>query len=279
MDISGHELLWIAVTGLALLSALMASISFIWRGSARGPGSGLGQIGDAAAGGIFLGVGFLHLLPEAVFAVQAQGEEPLLIFVLAGATVLFLKVLDSLGGNGGARIQALIVTLILVTHMFLTGFAMGAEDSASILLVLFVALAVHKMAEAFAFGRLLARSTIAPWLGGILLLMFVAALPIGVVAAVFTTSTDSFASAYVPHLLAVGAGTFLHFGIGHSHLLASDGSGTSLVAKATGFALIAALVLLGGHAGEHTHRLTGEHLRTDTGVQDHQDHEGHAHDR
>ena len=83
----------------------------------------------------------------------------------------------------------------------------------------------------------------------------------------------------MPHLLAVGAGTFLHFGIGHSHLLASDGSGTSLVAKATGFALIAALVLLGGHAGEHTHRLTGEHLRTDTGVQDHQDHEGHAHDR
>jgi len=240
-------LLWFAVAGLALLSALVAGTSFVWRG-ANGQTSPLTRIGDAAAGGIFLGVGFLHLLPEAVYSVQAAGEEPLLVFVLAGATVLFLKVLDNLGGKGSAQIQTLIVTLVLVTHMFLTGFALGAEESASILLVLFVALAVHKLAEAFAFGRLLARSALAPWVIAILLVLFVVALPAGVIAAISSSATGGVAGSNVPYMLAIGAGTFLHFGIGQSHLLASDGSSEGLVARAIGFAIVAALVLAGGHA-------------------------------
>ncbi len=265
MDLSGQELLWFAATGLAVLSALVAGMSFVWRG-ASDQATPLTRIGDAAAGGIFLGVGFLHLLPEAVYSVQAADEEPLLVFLLAGATVLFLKVLDSLGGKGSSRIQTFILIIILVMHLFLTGFALGAEDSASILLVLFIALAVHKLAEAFAFGRLLARSAAAPWMVGILLLLFVVALPVGVLAAISTSATDGIANNNVPYMLAVGAGTFLHFGIGHSHLLASDGSSEGLVARALGFALVAALVLAGNHAHVYEDKsvqgLPGEHLHT-----------------
>ena len=261
LDFSGQDLLWFAATVLALLSALVAGLSFVWSGTSA-QSSPLTRIGDAAAGGIFLGVGFLHLLPEAIFSVQAAGEEPLLVFLLAGATVLFLKVLDSLGGKGSAQIQTLIVTLVLVTHMFLTGFALGAEQSTSILLVLLLALAVHKLAEAFAFGRLLARSALAPWIVVALLALFVVALPAGVFTAVASSATDGIASRTVPYMLAIGAGTFLHFGIGQSHLLASDGSSEGVIARAGGFLVVAALVFAGGHTHDYEHEAE-QHLHTE----------------
>lgn len=231
-----------ATAGLALISTVAGGLSLVGR-RAIGHGSPKGQLADAWAAGVFLGLGFLHMLPEAVHAFVVAGGNGRLIFLVAGLTLLLLLILGRVGGTGNARFHAIIVTAVLVLHMFLTGFALAAENAPGVIVMVFVALAIHKAVEAFAFGRLLARSPLDSWLAGLLLMVFVSALPAGVFTALTVARSMASAPAAIPMILAIGAGTFLHFGLNHSHLLGSDNGWQALGARIAGFLLMGGLAL------------------------------------
>jgi len=246
LNIPGSELLLGATAGLVLVSTVAASLSLVLRRSMR-RASPVGQLADSVAAGVFLGIGLVHMLPEAAHGFADAGGDGRLMFLVAGVTLLFLRAIDRLGGAESARLQALIVTGVLVVHTVLTGFALGAEDAHGAIVMMFAALAIHKAAEAFAFGRLLSRSALPAWLAGLLLIVFVGALPLGVIAALTIASAMSPGSIAVPLILAVGAGTFLHFGLNHSHLLGLDDDWRTLGARIAGFVLMAAFALFAGH--------------------------------
>ena len=235
-----------AAGGLTLIATLAATWSLV-RLPSRAPGSRVGRFADALASGVFLGVSLLHILPEALHEFVAQGGDGRLIFLVVGISLLLLRGLDRLGAGGGERVQIVIVTGVLVVHVFLTGFALGTEGTPATILVLFIALAIHKAVEAFAFGRLLARSAIPAWLAGVLIFVFVAALPTGVWAAVTATSILPREQSFVPLILAIGAGAFLHFGLSHTHLLGSSDGWRNLTGRIAGFALMAAFAFVPGH--------------------------------
>lgn len=246
MNFSGQELV-LGMTGmLVFVSTIAATLSLVWLRS-MGRASRVGQLADAASSGVFLGIGFLHMLPEAVLQFGAAGGDSRLIFLVAGLSLLFLLALDRLGGAGGTRVQVLMVTGVLVIHMFLTGFALGAEETHAAILVLFVALIIHKVAEAFAFGRLLARGPGPGWLSGLLIVLFVGALPLGVLAAMTAVDIGALGQTTVPLILAVASGTFLHFGLNHTHLLGSNVGWQCLGARMGGFALMAGFAFFVGH--------------------------------
>ena len=246
MTLSGHDLLFAAAGILSLIAMLAATWPLVRRRTSD-HASPLGQFADALASGVFLGVSLLHILPQALHEFVAEGGDGRLIFLVVGISVLLLRGLDRLGGGGGERVQILIVTGVLVLHVFLTGFALGTEGTRATILVLFLALAIHKAVEAFAFGRLLARTPISTRLGGALIFVFVAALPVGVWAAVTATRVLPQEQSFVPLILAIGAGTFLHLGLNHAHLPGASSGWRSLIGRMAGFALMAAFAFLPGH--------------------------------
>ena len=246
MNLSGQELLFGATAGLTLIATLAATWPLVRR-RASGQSSRFGQFADALASGVFMGVGLLHILPEALHEFAAEGGDGRLVFLVVGISLLLLRGLDRLGGGGGERAQIYIVTGVLVLHVFLTGFALGTQATRTTILVLFLALAIHKAVEAFAFGRLLARAPIPARLGGVLIFIFVAALPVGVWAAVTATRVLPLEQSFVPLVLAIGAGTFLHLGLNHAHLPGSSSGWRTLIGRIAGFAVMAAFAFLPGH--------------------------------
>ena len=246
LDLSGQELLFGATAGLTLIATLAAAWPLVLR-SGRGHASPLGQLADALASGVFLGVSLLHILPQALHEFVAEGGDGRLIFLVVGISLLLLRGLDRLGRGGGERAQVFIVTGVLVLHVFLTGFALGTEGTHATIFVLFLALAIHKAVEAFAFGHLLARAPISTRLGGALIFVFVAALPVGVWAALTATRALPQEQSFVPLVLAIGAGTFLHLGLNHAHLPGASNGWRTLIGRMAGFALMAAFAFLPGH--------------------------------
>lgn len=128
-------------------------------------------IGNACAGGIFLGVGLIHMLPDATqgFACllpqMAYPLAPLICAIGFGLFLLMEKVF--LGGSAavikGAGVAvnpltAYSLAIVLSVHSLIAGLALGAERTHGQALILLAAIMAHKGAAAFALGVTLHRS-------------------------------------------------------------------------------------------------------------------------
>ena len=119
------------------------------------------SLGNALAGGIFLGAGFIHLLPDAGETLEGVGAYPLAP-LLAAVGVVVLLLIDrvlfetSRGGaaaQGGGTTQPIYPVVLLVVlsiHSMIAGVALGlqAEVAASVLVML--GILFHKGSAAFA---------------------------------------------------------------------------------------------------------------------------------
>ncbi len=118
------------------------------------------SLGNALAGGIFLGAGFLHLLPEASETLEEVAEYPLAPLLAAvGVCVLLLidrVVLEAAhqSGAGGKRasgpIYPVVLLVILSTHSVVAGIALGLEPEIAASLLVLTAILCHKGSAAFA---------------------------------------------------------------------------------------------------------------------------------
>ena len=137
--------------------------------------------GDAFAGGVLGGAGLVHLLSGGAdeFRALAPALKYPLAFLLAGAGFLLILLIEAVivvdhpdpsvsllhvrSGNAGHEIghqcpaarphpAIYLLLLVLSIHSAIVGVALGAQRSASNALIVFIAIAAHKMMAGFALG-------------------------------------------------------------------------------------------------------------------------------
>ena len=119
------------------------------------------SLGNALAGGIFLGAGFLHLLPEASEALGDVMEYPLAPLLAAvGVCVLLLidrVLLETIrpadtGPSEETRqpIYPVVLLVVLSVHSVIAGIALGLEADLAASVLVMIAILCHKGSAAFA---------------------------------------------------------------------------------------------------------------------------------
>ena len=149
--IAGLAILAIAVVGGAipiLVARRQASLRYL-------------SLGNALAGGIFLGVGFVHLLPEADEALRRVFDYPLASLLAAlGVGLLLLVDRVVLEGRNSMLGQderptrrpfyAFVLLIVLSVHSAIAGMALGLQPEAAAVLVVMLGILFHKGSAAFA---------------------------------------------------------------------------------------------------------------------------------
>lgn len=117
------------------------------------------SLGNSLAGGIFLGAGFIHLLPEAAELLGSVVEYPLAPLLAAVGVALLLLidrvVLETRAGPDQDRaksrpIYPYVLLVILSIHSATAGVALGLQSEAVTSLLVIVAILCHKGSAGFA---------------------------------------------------------------------------------------------------------------------------------
>ena len=233
---------------LLLLSAVLVIVAIVAALPAFRPSAGWrwaeGKRAGQLSAGIFLGVGLLHMMPDAVHGFVQTGNGFAAPFLIAGSVMILLAWLEGHGGNRGAGVPPLLVVGVLTAHSLLAGASLGAMAGRSAMLILFVTLIAHKGAASFALAKLLSDSDLERRNSVVLQAIFVLALPIGAIAGAEALTLDQEWPLVIPTILALGGGTFLHFGTVHWHFSGERHAESTGWPTALGFALMAAVALL-----------------------------------
>ena len=184
------------------------------------------SLGNALAGGIFLGAGFLHLLPEASEALGDVIDYPLAPLMAAiGVCVLLLidrvllETIQAAGTSQGKTAQKpiypVVLLVVLSIHSVIAGIALGLEAGLAASLLVMIAILCHKGSAAFA----LVVSVIAAGTGTArawrTLAIFVAMTPLGIVIGMGASSLFQGKDATLIEgcFIALAAGTFIYVAI------------------------------------------------------------------
>lgn len=185
------------------------------------------------------------MLPKAASGFTQHGIHYPWAFALAGVVMLALGWSEACSHGGhGSKISPIAATIALAFHSLLAGLALGAEQTEAAILVLSLALIAHKGAASFALSRVLVGSSLSRSMALTMMGVFIAALPLGVGLGFFASETGQFHGLAEPVILALGAGTFLHFGTTHHHFNEEPRAlhtGFSVIA---GFALMAVIAII-----------------------------------
>jgi zinc transporter 1/2/3 len=116
------------------------------------------SLGNAFAGGVFLGAGFIHLLPDGTEKLRAYSSYPI-AGVLATVGLALLLLIDrvifshhDLEDSDGteASTYPYVLTVILSVHSIIAGISLGLESHVSTTVVILLAILFHKGSAAFA---------------------------------------------------------------------------------------------------------------------------------
>lgn len=144
-----------AILGIAILGGLIPLISARFKNSER-----FFSLGNAFAGGLFLGVGFIHLLPEGMEILSQYSDFPWgVIYATIGFTVLLLldRILfpvDVFGTTNAKSVSEVVYPYVLLAmlsiHSIVAGIALGLEPHVAGLVAVFIGILFHKGPAAFA---------------------------------------------------------------------------------------------------------------------------------
>ena len=187
--------------------------------------------GNAFAAGVFLGAGFVHMLPEANAAWQQLGWRYPIGMLLAAAAIIFMLLFehvltpedahhamhapsaDRFGARehaGSTRAVYAILTALSI-HSLFEGLALGAQRELRSALVIFAAILAHKSIEGFALGVSLARRAGPAARAGPPLALFASATPFGIVAGTAVGAVrGQIGLACEAAFLSLAAGTFAY---------------------------------------------------------------------
>ena len=184
------------------------------------------SLGNALSGGIFLGAGFMHLLPEAGEALGEAFDYPVAPLLAAGGVCLLLLIdrvlFESIGSAGATGTKPKqksynppVLLAVLSTHALIAGIAVGLESEAAALVFVAVAIVVHKGSAAFALIVSLLSAGSSSRKAGVTLAAFAAITPIGIVGGMTFGSylTGQTAVIWEGAFNAVAAGTFIYIAI------------------------------------------------------------------
>lgn len=192
---------------------------------------------NALAAGMFLGIGMVHMLPEAheVWSQQLPGYP--VAFLLASIAFLLVLFFEHVVlsphhhgsvegiGHGATELTSEVAThagrhefyayallVALSVHSLISGIALGAQTRIAGTIVILVALVAHKFSEGLGLGISLVRNRVPRVRAQALLLVFAGATPLGAFlgsAASQGMSTDS-AQIFSATCVALASGTFIY---------------------------------------------------------------------
>ncbi|MEA2078057.1 MAG: ZIP family metal transporter [Candidatus Marinimicrobia bacterium] len=182
--------------------------------------------GNAFAGGVFLGAGLLHMLPDAVenfntFAGDIDFPFPALICGIGFLFVLLLEKVNS-GGHHHAEAETekrsvypFLLLFVLSIHSIIAGTSLGLEVTLVSATAIFIAIIAHKGAAAFALGVSLKKGGISKEKHIVTICFFAAMTPLGVLlgtifSKILSSNTNVVFEAVFDSL---AAGTFLYIAI------------------------------------------------------------------
>ena len=147
------------------------------------------RLGGPAAGGVFLGAGFIHMLGDAneTFTRIAPQTDFPIAFLLAAVGFVTILAIERVVFKAASAAQgpfAYILTLVLGFHSLLAGIALGVEDVALVGLAIAIAIIAHKGAAAFALGASFVRAGMARPQAWGLIATFSCITPLGIVGGV-----------------------------------------------------------------------------------------------
>jgi zinc transporter 1/2/3 len=163
----------VGALALILLTGLTGGLLSLWLASSK-RSERIFSLGNALAGGIFLGAGLIHMLPDAqagfsAYAPAASFPWVFLICALGFLLVLLLEkvvlhhhdaVAASEQHDPGRAVYPYVLTLVLSVHSIITGIALGTEKTLGLALVILIAVLAHKGSAAFALGVSLCRAEV-----------------------------------------------------------------------------------------------------------------------
>jgi zinc transporter 1/2/3 len=180
------------------------------------------SLGALFGAGVFLGAGLIHMLPDAVEALNGRFPDYPVPFALAALGLIAVLAIDRVGhalrarrisgAEGEGTTGAILLLVVLSFHSILAGAAMGAENSTANSAVLLLAILAHKGSAAFALTTGLLRDRPAGQGVWPLLAVFAAMTPAGILAGAGLQEALSSSSARLAEGLfdAVAAATFLY---------------------------------------------------------------------
>lgn len=176
---------------------------------------------ESLACGVFLGAGLLHMLNDSAQGFYRLSYDYPVAFLLAGATFLFLLLLEHIGREiaehqgvaSGAF--ALLATIMLSIHSFLMGAALGLSEVYSVAIVMLMAILAHKWAASFALSVQINKSHFSQRMNWLLFCVFALMTPVGIALGAAASSALSQCPLIEPVFNALAAGTFLYLGTLH----------------------------------------------------------------
>jgi len=181
------------------------------------------SLGNAFAGGVFLGAGLIHLLPDAANKLGSIVDYPL-AGLLATLGLALLLLIDRVvfshndleeSSSRGSGFYPYVLTVVLSVHSIIAGTTLGLETHLSTSVVILLAILFHKGSAAFALMVSLGANGIGVGRQKRILSVFVLMTPLGLVfgtaaAAALTGTTATFLEGAFG---ALAAGTFLYVAV------------------------------------------------------------------
>lgn len=178
-------------------------------------------LGETLATGVFLGAGLLHMLPDANEAFQHLGYEYPYAYLITGMVFLLFLWMEHLGQeiyhhkDAEHPAFALLAWGMLSIHSLMLGAALGLNQNNSVVIMLFLAIILHKWAESFAIAVQLNKAALSTRTGLLLFLSFALMTPLGIFIGWYFDHGIETASLADPILMASSAGTFVYLGTLH----------------------------------------------------------------
>ena len=185
------------------------------------------SLGNAFTGGIFLGLGFIHFLPDGIHELEELVDYPLAVLMATvglGVLLLIDRVIlgdrygeeDLVTQNPRAFYPYLLMALLSV-HSFIVGVSLGLEHHVLAAIVIVVGVLAHKASETFALMVSTHTAGLAARAQKIILTLFAAMTPVGVAVGLLATNTlgeNETATAWAIGLFnSFAAGTFIYMAI------------------------------------------------------------------
>ncbi|MBU2538201.1 MAG: ZIP family metal transporter [Proteobacteria bacterium] len=238
-----------AIFGVGLLGGLVPVTRENVDGHKR-----LFSLGAAFSGGIFVGAGLIHMLPDANegFTDALKNVEYPLAFLICAVGFLLILFLDKIlfGDHDATTNQNIksrtpyILAIILSVHSVIAGIALGVDGSTTSSLIILVAILSHKGSAAFALGVNLAKHNVLKKQAQKTIYLFCLMTPLGVITGLILHHFLLHDNQKLLEAIfdSVAAGTFLYVAI--LEIIREEFSSPSKTALAKFFFLGAGLLLM-----------------------------------
>ncbi len=211
-----------AMIGTALIGGVIPMIAANMAGRQR-----FFSFGNAFTGGLFLGLGFIHFLPEGIHELEALVDYPLAVLVATiglGVLLLIDRVIlgdpydeDDLTRKNPRAFYPYLLLALLSVHSLVVGVSLGLEDHLLAAVVIAVGVLVHKGSETFALSVSTQTAGFAARAQKTILGSFAVMTPVGIALGLLATTAlgqNQTAQAWAVGIFnSFAAGTFIYIAI------------------------------------------------------------------